>query len=64
MKTCPDDQGLSANGRPMLAHARRAGLKIERVGTLRAWRIYGCGVGMVTVDPRWLQPRDLRPARR
>ncbi|TXG77737.1 MAG: hypothetical protein E6R11_06060 [Rhodocyclaceae bacterium] len=64
MKTCPDEPGLSANGAAMLAHARRAGLTVERVGSARVWHIHGTGVDLRVSDPRWLQPRDLRPVRR
>lgn len=64
MKPYPEESTLSANGRAMVAHARNSGLMIERIGPARAWRFSGHGVDLTVSDPRWLQPRDLRPARR
>lgn len=53
---------LSPKARAVLLHALELGLKIERVGTGRAWRIHGRGVDILCADLEFLQRRELYAA--
>lgn len=52
---------LSPKARAVVLHALELGLKIEPVGTGRAWRIHGNGVDIRIADFEFLQRRELSP---
>lgn len=55
----PQIEKLTPKARAVLRHALELGLKIEPVGTGRAWRIHGRGVDIRVASFEILQRREL-----